>query len=183
MEVIPQGSIRNLQGRSVRLDALCRRSGGSFCNVEMQKSDNEDHFRRVRYNASCITANISDSGIDFRNVPDVCIVYISTFDIMGAGRRIYHASTTVQETGRTLENGYHEIYVNTKVNDGSRIAELMQCFKQERVDNPLFPKLSYRISQFKDSEEGVEIMCTLIEEYAEKRAQEAEAKGILIIQK
>ena len=51
------------------------------------------------------------------------------------------------------------------------------------MDNPLFPKLSYRISQFKDSEEGVEIMCTLIEEYAEKRAQEAEAKGILIIQK
>ena len=27
VEVIPQGSIRNLQGRSVRLDALCRRSG------------------------------------------------------------------------------------------------------------------------------------------------------------
>ena len=33
-------------------------------------------------------------------------------------------------------------------------------------------------SQFKDSEEGVEIMCTLIEEYAEKRAQEAEARGM-----
>ena len=103
MEVIPQGSIRNLQGRSVRLDALCKRSDGSFCNVEMQKSNNEDHFRRVRYNGSCITANISDPGIDFKEVPDVYMVYISAFDIMNAGKCVYHAATTVRETGSVLE--------------------------------------------------------------------------------
>ena len=58
-EVIPQNAIKNLQGRSVVVDALCRMQGGHYCHVEVQKSNDDDHKRRVRYNSSCITANIS----------------------------------------------------------------------------------------------------------------------------
>ena len=58
--VTPQNSIQNLFGRSVRLDALCDLSGVGKCNIEVQKADNDDHLKRVRYHASCITANITD---------------------------------------------------------------------------------------------------------------------------
>ena len=53
-DVVVQSSERNLYGRSVRLDALCVLGNGKKCNVEVQRSDNDDHLRRVRFNAASI---------------------------------------------------------------------------------------------------------------------------------
>lgn len=69
-KVVPQNSIRNLQGRSVVLDALCETEDGKEFNVEVQKAD-DDHQKRVRYNTSCVTANITEPGTKFEKVPDV----------------------------------------------------------------------------------------------------------------
>ena len=55
-DVTVQSSERNLYGRSVRLDALCTLGNGTLCNIEVQRSNNDDHLRRARYNASVITA-------------------------------------------------------------------------------------------------------------------------------
>ncbi len=60
-KLIPQNSVKNLYGRSVRLDALCVTGDGRHINVEVQKENNDNHAKRVRYNASCITANVSFS--------------------------------------------------------------------------------------------------------------------------
>ena len=43
---IVQNSQRNLYGRSVRLDALCILGSGERVNIEVQRSDDNDHFRR-----------------------------------------------------------------------------------------------------------------------------------------
>ena len=58
--VTPQNSIKNLQGRSVVLDALCILEDGRRCNVEVQKANDDNHERRVRYNTSFVTANITE---------------------------------------------------------------------------------------------------------------------------
>lgn len=166
LSVTPQSSLKNLWGRSVRLDAFCKLGTGKFCNIEVQKSDNDDHVRRVRYNASCITANNTDVGERFINVPDVTMVYISTFDMFDKGRTIYHCRTVIEETNEAVDNGLTEIYVNTAINDGSTIAELMECFLQEQVDNKKFPLLSQRVWYFKNDEGGINAMCKIVEDYA-----------------
>lgn len=155
VKVTPQNSIRNLQGRSVRLDALCKREDGSYCNIEVQKQNKENHIKRVRYNTSCITANITEPGEKFEKVPDVYMIYITNFDIFKGKKTVYHVDSIIRETGEMVENGLHEIYVNTKVDDGSTIAELMKCFKQTEVNHKKFPRLSERIKYFKQDEEGV----------------------------
>lgn len=152
LSVTPQSSQKNLWGRSVRLDAFCKLGNGSYCNIEVQKSDNDDHVRRVRYNASCITSNNTEVGVNFIDVPDVTMVYISTFDIFKKGRTIYHCKTVIEETNDAVDNGLKEIYVNTAVNDGSTIAELMECFMQEQVNNKKFPLLSSRVWYYKNEE-------------------------------
>ena len=40
-KVTPQNSVKNLQGRSVVLDALCELENGEECNVEVQKANDE----------------------------------------------------------------------------------------------------------------------------------------------
>lgn len=94
-DVIVQSSERNLYGRSVRLDALCTLGNGEKCNIEVQRSDNDDHLKRVRFNASSITVKESQVNDKFQDVAEVCVVYISEFDIFGKGRTIYHVENVI----------------------------------------------------------------------------------------
>jgi len=177
--VTPQRSLKNLQGRSVRLDALCKLGNEQLCNIEVQKSNNDDHVRRVRYNAACITANNTDVNEKFINVPDVTMVYISIFDMFNKGKTIYHCKTVIEETGDAVDNGLKEIYVNTKIDDGSTIAELMKCFMQEQVDNKKFPMLSKSVWYYKNDEGGIEAMCKIVEDYANEVATKKSAEEIV----
>lgn len=177
-KVIPQSSIKNLQGRSVVLDALCEAEDGRAIDVEVQKADDDDHMRRVRYNTSCITANITEPGTKFEKVPNVVGIFISKFDMFRGGKTTYHIDRTVRESGQIQKNGLEEIYVNAKIDDGSDIAELMKIFKESDVyDFERFPRVSKRKKQFKENGEEDEEMCDLIEEYAQKVAKRAAAEA------
>lgn len=172
VQVIPQDSIKNLQGRSVIVDALCEKQDGTFINVEVQKSNNDNHQKRVRYNASCITANITDPGTRFEKIPDLIIIYISQFDIFKGNKIIYHVDRMVREMDMRVYNGLEEIYVNTKAEDGSDLAELMRIYTNVDAYNyEQFPNTSIRKEKLKRSREGVEIMCDIVEEYAKEYAE------------
>lgn len=167
-DVIVQSSERNIYGRSVRLDALCILGDGTLCNIEVQRSDNDDHLRRVRFNASSITVRESETGEKFSEVRELYVVYISSFDFLNEGRTIYHIDKTIRETGTVVDDGLHEIFVNTAINDKSEIAELMACMKQKEVNNPKFPALSGAVRRLKSTEGGVSEMCEIMEKYIEE---------------
>lgn len=172
--VIPQNHIRNLYGRSICGDAVCTLGDGTMCNVEVQRSNKDNHLKRVRYNASCITVNTMEVGEKFEKVPTLYVFYISEFDFLKGGRTIYHAHKVIEETGDVIDDGLHEIFVNTKINDGTDIAELMQCFMQKEISNNKFPKLTQSVKYFKEDEKGVEYMCEIIDR--ERREGRAEGR-------
>ena len=179
--VIVQNSEKNIYGRSVRLDALCYLGSGKRVNIEVQRSDHDDHLRRGRFNSASITVKESNAGEKFTDVVDVCVVYISEFDIFKGNSPIYHIDRIVRETGETVDDGSYEIFVNTAVNDGSEVAELMACFSQKNVSHPRFPKLSDRVRLLKTTEGGASAVCEIMEKYmaeaAEKAAKEATEKA------
>lgn len=173
----PQKFLRNTGARSVILDVLCKDGNGRWANIEIQKKDDDDHQRRVRYNGSNLDTFITEKGIAFRDIPDVYVIYISKFDIFKSGRTVYHIDRVVRETEAVVDNGFHEIYVNIKVNDGSEIAELMQYISKTKGINSKFPKTSERVRYFKEEKEGVTIMCDIVEKYAQQCAKEALEKA------
>lgn len=172
LQVRPQDSIRNLRGRSVRLDALCQLGNGKVCNIEVQKADDDDHLRRARYNASCITANVTEPGIQFKDVPDVVIVYLSQNDFFKDGKTIYHVDSIIRETGKRIDNGLYMIFVNTQINDGSDIAALMQCFLEKEPNNSAFPEIRDEVQRIKHTKGGVSAMSEIMENYAKEYAKE-----------
>lgn len=176
--VVVQSALRNVYGRSVRLDALCTLGDGRKCNVEVQRSPYDDHLRRVRLNAASITKVESEPGELFSEIPNVCIVYISEFDFLGGRKTIYHIDKVIRETGTAIDDGLQEVFVNTCVDDGSDIAELMRCFMQTDVNNPKFPVFSSRVNQFKNTERGMHRMCELMERYMAEGKAEARAQGL-----
>jgi len=173
MDVIVQSSERNLYGRSIRLDALCTLGNGELVNIEVQRSDDDDHLKRARFNASLITVKESQTGEKFSSIAEVYIVYISEFDFLEDGKPAYHIDKVVRETGKVVDDGLHEIFVNTVNHDGSRISELMSCFTKEEVHHPSFPKLSEEVTRLKHTEGGLRSVCKVMQHYEDIAKAEA----------
>ena len=173
-----QHVVKNLQGRSCTLDLLCKLGTGHTVLVEVQKADDDDHQRRVRYESSVLTANITDPGTKFEKVPDVISVFISRFDLFASGRSSYHVDRVLRETGQVVDNGAMEIYVNAQIDDGTDIADLMKVFSEDAVYDDRFPNASERKRIFKTTEEGVRQMCEIIERNRREAAAEAAAKAL-----
>lgn len=172
IKVTPQCSLHNIDSRSVTVDILCEDSEGKQFSIEVQKSDNDNHQKRVRYNGACIQTIKFQKNTAFEQLFDLYMVYISAFDMFGKGKTIYHINRVIEETGDIVDNGYHEVYVNTQIDDGSDIAELMGILKSTEVPvNPKFPKTCEVISYYKKGK-GQFDMSTLVEDYAKDYAEE-----------
>lgn len=111
-------------------------------------------------------------GDDFSKVIDLCVIYISEFDIFGDGLTAYHIDKVVRENGRVVDDGFNEIFVNTAIDDGTDIADLMRCFLQRTVNNPKFPKLSRSVSILKNTEGGRRTVCEAMKEIVEREVKE-----------
>ena len=178
IDVHAQHSIRQLLKRSVRLDALCQLPGNKFVNIEIQKEDTTDHFKRVRYNEACVTTLTTDPGTAFENIPTVYSLYISNFDMFKKGKTIYHIRKSVIETDQTVDDGTVEIYANMTVDDGTTIAEYLQLLKETSVDNPKFPHLTEGVKYLKNEEKGVEKMSGFLAELLEREVQKEVPKRV-----
>ena len=123
------------------LDAYCVALGNENFDLEIQKKDNDDHQKRVRYNGSNMDTYIADKGIKFGQIPESYVIFISKKDFFGQGKAIYHIDRVLRETGDVEDNGFYEIYVNTEIDDKTDIAELMEIYSSSDLpDNNKFPK-------------------------------------------
>ena len=113
---------------------------------------------------------------------ELYIIYISEFDFLKGGLAIYHIDKIIRENGAIVDDGLHEIFVNTTVNDGTAIADLMSCFIKKEFKNDNFPKLSQKVKELKSTEGGANTMSAISETiYAEGKAEglaEGKAEGL-----
>lgn len=175
----PQAVLRNIKGRSVTLDLKCVDEDGTIFGVEVQKTDNDNHQKRVRYNMANIDTAESEKGVKFDELKDIYEIYISEFDVFGGNMTVYHIDRVIRETKEVVNNGTHEIYVNTKIDDGTEIAEYMQMFKKTVLpDNPKFPRLCEAFKNIKTGM-GDGAMCDLVQAYAEEYANEQRIKMLV----
>ncbi len=179
VETQPQRHLRNVNNRSVILDALCKDDSGSLFNIEVQKDNHqqreslsEEYQKRVRYNLANLDTLSAEKGIAFHQLPDIYSVFISELDPFRKNHTTYHIHRAITETGDTVENGVHEIYINAAADDGSEHAELMQYFVDSNGYHPKFAKISKRVEQFKRTNKGVTEMASVFDEYADERDKE-----------
>lgn len=164
--------------RSIRLDALCFLKTRGKCNVEVQRSNSDDHLRRVRFNAASIAVKDSQTGQKFKNIEDIIVVYISQFDIFKGNRVIYHVDSVIRETGEVVDDGLERIFANTQVKDKTTVSEYLDCFLKKEVNNSHFPELTKRMNYLKHQEGGLQAVCEVMERYEKKAAEEANIRAI-----
>ena len=168
----------NLQGRSVVFDAKCISGDGRHISIEVQRENDDDHLKRVRYNGSILTTNITEPGTKFESVPDVCIIFISKFDIFNCGFPVYHVDKVVRETGKIIDDGLTEIYVTTVKKDDSKVSKLMELFiKDDAYNKEDFPVTSEIKARIKISEGGRKEMNEMLEKIIREEKEESEKRG------
>lgn len=69
----------------------------------------------------------------------------------------------VRETGKVVDNGFEEVYVNTMIKNDSEISELMEVFVNSNVYNDKFPRTSDGKYRYKETEGGLNVMCEIME--------------------
>ena len=172
LRVNGQQDIKNLQGRSVRLDILAVDAGNRVYNIEIQRSDKGAGVKRVRYNSSLIDANVTEPGEKYENLCESYVIFITENDIMEAGLPIYHIDRTVKETGELFGDESHIIYVNSQIKDESALGKLMHDFSCTDAKDMKYKILADRVRYFKEDEKGVETMCKAMEEMRNETAHE-----------
>lgn len=172
-DVCTQYGIKNLQGRSVRLDIYATDKQGKRYNIEIQRSDRGAGAKRARYNSSLIDANSLISGEDVEDLPETFVIFITEHDVLGDNKPIYHINRCISETGKMFGDGSHILYVNAECRDDTPLGRLMSDFSCTNPADMHYTELAERARYFKEDEEGVALMCKAIEEMrAEERMEE-----------
>lgn len=168
VDVKVQYTIKNLQGRSVRLDVLAVDSTGKRYNIEIQRDDCGAGAKRARYNSSLVDANILLTGDDAENLPENFVVFITEHDVIGKNKPVYHIDRTIRETGSLFGDGSHILYVNGAWRDESPVGRLMHDFSCTDPDSMNYALLADRVRYFKEDKEGVQTMCKIFEDYGKE---------------
>ena len=163
-EVHGQLALKNLQGRSARLDVFATDSTGKVYNIEVQRSDRGAVAKRARYNAALIDANITEPGDEYQALNECYVIFITENDVIGAGLPIYHAERVIQETGKPFGDEQHILYVNAQIRDETELGRLMHDMWCVEAEDMHYGVLAERVRYFKEDKEGVASMCRAMEE-------------------
>lgn len=163
-EIKVQHVIKNLQGRSVRLDIFATDGVGKKYNIEIQRSDKGAGRKRARFNSSLMDANILLAGDDTEQLPETYVIFITEKDVIGRNEPIYHIERMISETGECFGDDSHIIYVNGAYKDESPLGLLMKDFFCTNPADMHYKVLADRTRYFKEEKEGVSTMCKAIED-------------------
>ncbi len=172
-EVRTQYSIKNLLGRSVRLDIHVIDSVGKKYNIEVQRADKGAAVKRARYNCSIMDANALMPGADFDDLPETYVIFITEKDVIGDNQPIYHVDRIVKETGKKFGDEAHIIYVNGAYQDDTPLGMLMYDFSCKNPDNMHYKLLADKTRYFKENEKGVASMCKIMEDLIDNEKRES----------
>lgn len=164
--VLTQNSLQNLHGRSVRFDVTAHDSEGKVYNIEVQRTDKGAIPKRARYNSSMLDSNITVSGEKYNDLPESYVIFITENDVLGYGYALYHIERVIQETGTLFDDKAHIIYVNGEYRGNDAIGMLMHDFSCKDANDMNYPLLAKETKRYKESTEGVGVMCRLMEELA-----------------
>ena len=178
-EVHGQYSVKNLQGRSVRLDILAVDRENRAYNIEVQRSDRGASEKRARYNSSLLDANLTDAGDDYDALNETYVIFITENDVLKAGLPIYHVDRTVRETGTFFNDQAHIVYVNSQIKDETALGKLMHDFFCTNSKDMNYSILAQRVRYFKEDTKGVAAMCRAMEKMRDETEHETSIKHAL----
>lgn len=181
-KVTTQDTIKNLHGRSLRLDIHAFADGQEF-NIEIQRAESGALERRARYHSSLMDAGCLLPGENYAALPESYVIFITEADVLGYGASIYVIQRTIQGRQDIFNDGSHIVYVNSSVTGkDTALGRLMHDFRCARPEEMYHDVLAERVRYFKETEKGAEpmgrVMDAFINEMKDGWLQEGIERGM-----
>ena len=176
---------KELLGKIARLDVCAIGDDDRVYNAEVQKENENNMHKRMRYYGALMTSKLLPEGtIDYNKLSDLCMIVIAGFDMGGEGKYRY--------TVRRMYEGYPDkevydgeviLYLNTKGKDTAGVSNeliaMLEYFEETTDDKALSSgyeriiRLNEIVSSIKANDEiGVKYMNA----YEERMRDMQEAK-------
>ena len=111
-------------------------------------------------------------GEDFSKLHDTYLIFITEHDLWQDGEAVHIIERRDAKTGKAFGDGTHIIYVNGQYRAEDPIGALMHDFLCENPEDMLIPLMAETCGYLKNTQEGLENMCQIIDEYAKEYAKE-----------
>ena len=174
-----QHPLESLRGtRSVLLDVFAQDDAGRLYNVEIQRKSVD--AERGRLHSALIDASALEAGEAFSRLPESWVIFIMEGDPFKKGQSLYHFVRADLESGLTLNDGSHIVYVNGAKRDGEDdLSRLMHDFFCTNPDDMYYEELAKVVRRFKQTSEGVRKMSSVVEEILAEGRIEGRDEGVL----
>ncbi len=173
VKVQTQYSMKNIKGRSLRLDIYATDSEDKKYNIEIQRADKGAGAKRARYNSSLIDSNILPAGFEVENLAETYVIFITENDVIGKNKPIYHIDRYIREAEEYFDDGSHIIYVNASYKDDTELGKLMHDFSVIEPEDMNFKVLANTTGYYKKDKEGIQAMCKAMEDMITDDRKEA----------
>ena len=175
-----QDELKNplVDGRNITLDVHAVDSRGKEIDIEVQGDAKGAIVKRARFHSSMVDVRMLKASQDFKQLRDSYVIFIYKKDKFKKGLPIYHIDRYVRETGKIFEDGSHIIYVNGSYRGDDEIAHLIEDFHQKDAEDIHNKVLADGVKHFKETEEGREIMCESVKEFAKEYADERDVTKV-----
>lgn len=174
-----QADLKQVTGeRSVIFDGLGTEDSGRKIDLEVQRTDKGVEPERARYYSSMLDIENLESGQDFSELPDACVIFITEKDFYGDRKPIYHIERMNITTGEPFNDRSLILYVNGEYEGDDDLGYLMHDFRCTDPDKMHYGQMADRARYLKESSEGVSQMCKIMEDMRDEARAEGRAEGV-----
>ena len=153
--------------RSITLDVFGVDSAGKQYDCEVQKADDGANPKRARYHSAAMDVDNLKVREDFKHLPDTYVIFFTENDIFKKGKPIYRIERIILDSDEPFDDGEHILYINGAYcdeSDTSDLAKLIHDFRCSKSSDMLLNLFAGKTRFLKETQEGVERMCKVMEE-------------------
>ena len=151
-EVHTQKKFQSL-GRAIIIDVLAIDSEGRLYDIEIQRDKRGANMKRVRLHGAIIDVNSAKKGIDFEQLPECYIIFITEHDTFGFGDVLYSIHKTIDGRNIRVDDGQHILFLNCSAkDDGSKAWKLAHDMTCSDTEEMFIPEIAETVQYNKSSE-------------------------------
>lgn len=175
--------------RGVRFDVYVEDDKGRMYDIEMQVNNNHDLGKRLSYYQSNLVRQSLTEGQSFLEKVDTYVIFICDYDFGGSGLPRYTTKLILDENGKTIDTGEHNVILNAKAKDFVGVSEKLKAFLEyvnsSLVTSDLTQRIETSVKNLKKSVERKGSYMTYEQEmltreyYARKEGREEGKKNLL----
>ena len=134
---------KELLGKIARLDVCAIGDDDRVYNAEVQKENENNMHKRMRYYGALMTSKLLPEGtIDYNRLSDLCMIVIAGFDMGGEGKYRYTVRRMyVGYPDKEVYDGEVILYLNTKGKDTAGVSNeliaMLEYFEETTDDKAL----------------------------------------------